>query len=353
MPPRLRPDSTIHVGDAIIAEMRAAHLPFEPRQFEFWFAYKDGRNTALIAAANEIKQRTGALTSADIDKLHEAHLSPWRMAERPDAIAARMSAKLSELSAALEHALGTTKAQRETLAAETAELSVASALTLQDVLGAIDRLGLVTRESQARFTQLEARVDAVGREVGNLRQQLSAIQAECATDPTTALPGRSAFDATLAKALAAAAQSRRPLAVLFCDLDYFASFNENFGNFTGDQVLRSVGLLLSSHLRPGGVTARFASDQFAALMPDAGGREAVAQADRFRQVLMSHEMIPHPNGAGRLTVSIGVADAVKGDSVESLLRRAQKALDIAKREGRNRVVLMTPDGPIWDIERRA
>ena len=354
MPPaRVRPDNSIHVGDAIVAEIQTARTPFEPRQFEFWFAYKSARNTALNAAANDIKKRNGTLSGADIERLHETYLSPWRMAARPDDIAAHMAAKLQDLSAALEHALGTTKAQRETLAAETAELAIASALTLHDVLCAIDRLTHVTKESQSRFALLEARVDAVSREIGTLRQQLSSVQADCATDPTTALPGRTAFDAALANALAEAAETRQPLAVLLCDLDYFAGFNENFGNFAGDQVLRSVGLLLGAHLRPGDVTARFASDQFAALLPGVRAREAAAAADRFRQVLMAHELIAHPNGAGRLTVSIGVADAIKGDTPEFLLHRAQNGLRVAKREGRNRVVEMSPDGPIWDMERRA
>src|SRR5205085_10650598 len=153
------------------------------------------------AAADDIKNRNGALSGADIERLHEIHLSPWRMGSHPDDVAAHMATKLQDLSAALEHALGTAKAQRETLAAETAELTIASALTLHDVLSAIDRLTCVTKESQSRFALLEARVDAVGREIGALRQQLSCVHADCATDPTTALPGRAAFDATVAKAL--------------------------------------------------------------------------------------------------------------------------------------------------------
>jgi len=354
MPPaRTRPEKSVNIGDAIVADIRDAHLSFEPRQFEFWFAYKSGRNTALNAAANDIRKRNGALTDADIEHLHATFLSPWRLATGPDEVAAHMAAKLQDLSAALEHALGTTKAQRETLAAETAELTIASALTLHDVLSAIDRLSHVTRESQSRFEMLEARVDAVGREIGALRRQLSTVQADCATDPTTALPGRAAFDAALAKALVGATETRQPLSVLLCDIDYFAAFNESFGNFTGDQVLRSVGLLLRSHLRPNDLTAHFEGDQFAVVLPQTRASAAVALGDRFRQVLMAHELIPHPNGAGRLTASIGVADAINGDKPEFLLRRAQNGLAIAKREGRNRVVEMTPDGPIWEMERRA
>src|SRR5437899_4932341 len=88
----IRPDNKVHVGDAVVAEMRAARMPFAPHQFEFWFAYRHGRNTALNAAANEIKQRNGALSDTDVEQLHENYLSPWRMAARPDDVAAHMAA---------------------------------------------------------------------------------------------------------------------------------------------------------------------------------------------------------------------------------------------------------------------
>src|ERR1043166_3374964 len=284
-------DHGIYLGDMIAAEMRAARLPFGPRQFEFWFAYKSGRNAALNAAANAIKSRNGALTGPDIDRLHETYLSPWRMAEKPDAVAARMSAKLQELAATLESAIDTAQAQRQTFAAEAGELAITTALTLHDVLGAIDRLGQSSREGQARFALLEARVDTVAREIGALRDQLAAVRTDCAADPTTALPGRAAFDATLAKSLAEAAETRQPMAGLLCDLDYFAAFNENFGNLVGDQVLRAIGMLFKAHLRPDDMAARFESDQFAAILPRMRAKEAVACAERFRQALMAHELI--------------------------------------------------------------
>ena len=67
---------------------------------------------------------------------------------------------------------------------------------------------------------------------------------------------------------------------------------------------------------------------------------------------MAQVFAEHPNGAGRVTVSIGVADAIKGDTPDFLLRRAVMGLKVAKREGRNRVVEMSPDGPIWEAKRR-
>jgi diguanylate cyclase len=221
------------------------------------------------------------------------------------------------------------------------------------VLGSIDRLTQSTRESQVRYALLEARMDAMSREVGALKQQLSAVRTECRTDPTTALPNRTVFDAALAQALDEAAATRQPVSVVLCNLDYFAAFNESFGTYVGDQVLRSICLLFKAHMRPTDTIARFGGDAFVAILPQLRARDAVASAERFRQVLMAQQLIPGVNGAGRVTVSIGVADAIKGDTPQFLLRRVANGLDVAKREGRNRVVEMTPDGPIWDAERRA
>jgi diguanylate cyclase len=346
-------DHRIYLGDTIVAELRASGLPLDPRQFEVWFAYKSGRSATLKAEADAIRARNGVLTAADFERLHDAHLSPYRMSERPDAVMARLSSRLQELAQSIEGTIDASQSQRAALTAETAELSVNAALTVQDVLGSIDRLSQSTRDAQVRYALLEARMDAMSREVGALRQQLAAVRAECEADPITALPHRGPFEAALLKALDAAAVTEQPLSVVLCNVDYFSAFNENFGTFVGDQVLRSICLLFKAHLRAHDTVARFAGDAFAAILPDFGGGEAVACAERFRQLLMAQQFIPGVNGAGRVTISIGVADAAAGDTTERLMQRATTALKIAKREGRNRVVEMRVDGPVWARERRA
>lgn len=346
-------DHRTYLGDAIVEELRAARLPFEPRQFEFWFTLKAGHNAALSAAANAITARSGALTAADIEGLHQACLSPWRMAKGPDAAAARLTESLDDIAVTLDGAIGLARAQCKTLAAGAKHLSEDKSLSPKEVLTAIDRLTQATTESQARFALLEARIDAASREIGALKQELSAVRAECHLDPTTALPNRAMFNATLEKGLSEAAEARQPISVMLCNLDYFTAFNENFGHCVGDEVLRSIGSLFKAQMRNGDTIARFSGDEFAAILPHMRASDAVACAERFRQALMAQELVRHPNDAGHVTVSIGVADAIKGDTPEFLLRRAGNGLKVAKREGRNRVVEMTPDGPTWSAERRA
>ncbi len=172
-------DSRSHVGDAIVAELRNSGLPLEPREFEFWFAYKNGQNPALNAAANEIKSKQGALTARDIERLHEAHLSPWRIAERPDTMMTRLDQKLRDVALTLEGAIGAAQAQRTTLTAEAVRLGDPDTLSLQHVLSVVDRLAAATKEGQARLAALEVRMGGATREIGALREQFSAVRAEC------------------------------------------------------------------------------------------------------------------------------------------------------------------------------
>jgi diguanylate cyclase (GGDEF)-like protein len=106
-------------------------------------------------------------------------------------------------------------------------------------------------------------------------------------------------------------------------------------------------------MRPADTVARFSGDAFAAILPQMNGREAATCAERFRQMLMAQQMVPHANGAGRVTASIAVTEAIKGDTLEALLRRALGGLKVAKREGRNRVVEMSAEGPVWSAGRKA
>src|SRR4029079_18972135 len=93
------------------------------------------------------------------------YLSPLRLGERPDVAATRLAGQVQDLALSIQGTIDAAQAQREAFAAETAELSVNAALTLQDVLGSIDRLSQSTQESQVRYALLEARMDAMSREV--------------------------------------------------------------------------------------------------------------------------------------------------------------------------------------------
>ena len=350
-PAKTAPRAPVALGDAILAELRTGKLPSGPQHFELWFAYKTGRTPALNVAVDEIRARR-ELTSEDIERLYGQHLSPWRMSAGLADLTDDLAEELHGVAATLDSALGSALAQREILMAESCDLSIAGALTLRRILEAVDRLMHSAKDGQARFSLIDARLKAAAGEIGALRRQIDTVRTHCQTDPLTSLPNRNSFERLLSALLTQTQAARAPLALALCDLDYFSAFNDSFGQGVGDEALRAVAVLLQTHMRNGDVVSRIGDDEFAIILPRTRISDAITLAERFRQVLITHEFIAGAPGNGRLTVSIGVADAIKGDLSEYLSRRAGNGLKVAKKEGRNRVVEMTPDGPVWTAKRR-
>jgi two-component system, cell cycle response regulator len=167
-------------------------------------------------------------------------------------------------------------------------------------------------------------------------ERITSMQAELITlatvDSLTGLLTRRAFVAAAERMLQRAAAGRH-FCVLICDLDKFKAINDTYGHETGDLVLRKVSGVLRSLDRPAG---RLGGEEVALLI-DGHLDEAVDLAERLRESVGSLAIRAEGRTIG-VTCSIGAAEWEPGDTVDSLLRRADAALYEAKRTGRNRVV---------------
>ena len=172
---------------------------------------------------------------------------------------------------------------------------------------------------------------------GELRAANERLAEEATTDPLTGLPNKRALETALRRDLARASREEQPLSVIVVDVDHFKRFNDDFGHTIGDEVLRSLGGLLSEHVRAGDVPARFGGEEFVVVLPNTDTTGAQQLAERIRTEL---ERMPVPEGIPTVTASFGVA-SVQGpgceDQAQPLFDRADKALYAAKQSGRNRV----------------
>ena len=169
-------------------------------------------------------------------------------------------------------------------------------------------------------------------------QAAALLQREASTDSLTGLPHRRGFEVALEVALDAARGStehaRRSqdvpsheVAVLLVDLDDFKAVNDSQGHLAGDELLRRVAGLLESALRSQDQLFRLGGDEFASVLDVADAQEAAAVAHRLLAAARSDP------GAGG--VSIGVAVARPGESSEELLTRADEALYVVKKAGKD------------------
>jgi diguanylate cyclase (GGDEF)-like protein/hemerythrin-like metal-binding protein/PAS domain S-box-containing protein len=166
-------------------------------------------------------------------------------------------------------------------------------------------------------------------------RRTAELQALSVTDPLTGVGNRRRLVQALESELRRAARYERPLTALFVDLDRFKDVNDRFGHEAGDDVLVRVAATLRAGLRDVDVIGRWGGEEFVALLVETDLAEGGRVAERLREAVaaLRFEVMP----ARTITVSVGVAEWRAGETGDALLRRADRALYTAKRDGRDRV----------------
>lgn len=189
------------------------------------------------------------------------------------------------------------------------------------------------------------------QELGNLESSLSALMypmrnallyraatLSALRDPLTDTGNRTAMDQTLQREIEMSRRHLQPLSLLMLDIDHFKHINDNHGHSAGDDVLRGVAASIKSQLRNVDMVFRFGGEEFLILLSNTGREAAAMVGERLRFAAQAKNFSADGNLI-ELTVSLGCSTLLPGESVESLLRRADSALYVAKREGRNRLAM--------------
>jgi len=199
-----------------------------------------------------------------------------------------------------------------------------------------DVSGLAERFAAEAVLAVESDAEAQAR-----RRLEDQLRRQALHDPLTDLANRTLFTDRVAHALDLHERDRRPLGVLFCDLDDFKHVNDSFGHTTGDALLTQVSDRLRRTLRPGDTLARLGGDEFAVLVEDGGnsvevGRR-IADALRTSFSIGDHELAVHAS------IGIAVVEAsMATPSCEDLLGNADIAMYEAKNNGKNKMSLFRP-----------
>lgn len=157
-------------------------------------------------------------------------------------------------------------------------------------------------------------------------------------EPLTGLHNRRRLDLDLASI-----STEEEVAYVMVDIDHFKNFNDTNGHAAGDEALRQVSALLQASVRPNDLVYRYGGEEFCVLLPATSADEAAVVAERARAAVEAAQipgMEHQPDGV--VTISVGVSDSAFG-SPDDLVERADAALYVSKRNGRNRVTLSPTD----------
>jgi diguanylate cyclase (GGDEF)-like protein len=169
-----------------------------------------------------------------------------------------------------------------------------------------------------------------------LERRCQNLHERATKDPLTQVANRAEFDKMHAAFVMTHQSQGFPCSLIVSDIDHFKRVNDNYGHQAGDAVLKNFATLLNNGCRAGDLVARYGGEEFVMLCADCDIGGAFRRAEEIRVALAD---IPQQAlGGKRITASFGVTEAQPGDTPETMLRRADRALYQAKGQGRNAVV---------------
>jgi two-component system cell cycle response regulator len=175
-------------------------------------------------------------------------------------------------------------------------------------------------------------VNDTARQYGRLWEEHRLMQTLALCDALTDLPNRRACEMTLRREMARSKREGKPLSVVLLDVDHFKAINDRFGHEAGDRVLVGIAQVLRDNLRASDAPARWAGDEFVAVLPTTGLAQAQLVAERIRRAVTESGMGAGPS---QITITLGITQLSVGEDIASLLARADRNLYQAKRDGRN------------------
>ena len=181
--------------------------------------------------------------------------------------------------------------------------------------------------------------ESIGTTLGNLRLR-DNLKRLSVRDALTGLFNRRHLEETLSLELPRAARGGSPLSLIILDLDNFKRFNDTFGHDAGDMVLRALGDAITRNLRQGDVAFRYGGEEFVIVLPGTGPAQGAAAAERVRTAVEGLRLGYDGRSLSGFSASIGLATFPEcGETAETLILAADRALYAAKAGGKNRVTM--------------
>ncbi len=332
---------TLGYADTAMGQIRALKQAATPRNFEVWYTYATGHNQALNQDINETLVREGRLAESDLARVYDKHLSPIRLSEKIDEVGNQIVGEIEQVMSMIDAAIGSSSEFSDSLAGVQEHFN--SNADREQLHLIVETLVRATKEVEQANSSLQKRLVDSRQEISTLQENLEVVRTESLTDPLTTLSNRKFFEDSIVRMIEECKNKDMPLSVILTDIDHFKKFNDTFGHLTGDQVLRLVAMAMKNNVKGQDVAARYGGEEFVVLLPKTALTAAVTVADHIRRAVMGKELMRRSTGEtlGRVTISLGVATWHKGDTVASLLERADNCLYAAKHAGRNCVVAET------------
>jgi len=195
---------------------------------------------------------------------------------------------------------------------------------------------LQLKETEKTLEQMGKRINGIKKEAEEIKKRAEEIELQSLYDKLTGLYNRKAYDQKIVESIANHTRYNVPSSLMFCDIDFFKKINDTFGHKVGDLALKKLASLLKEKLRVNDFISRYGGEEFAVILPHTSLNDAQKAAEGLRSYI-DKALFSYNNKTISLKISIGISSFKKDDNAETVMERADSALYLAKKAGRNTV----------------
>jgi len=221
---------------------------------------------------------------------------------------------------------------------------IEQAKSIQDIAPVLKEMVSATRtmaqDSQTARDELQGmkkRAEATETEIAKLHQELDRVSAQARHDPLTGALNRQGLDEAVKREVSKVKRQDSPLSVALLDIDNFKKLNDSLGHATGDAALTHLATVTREVMRPQDTLARYGGEEFVILMPDTALDNGVEAMVRLQRELTKRFFLAGTEKV-LITFSAGVAQLGAEETGPEAIKRADQAMYLAKRAGKNRVL---------------
>jgi diguanylate cyclase len=208
---------------------------------------------------------------------------------------------------------------------------------LKDVVGATRTMAHDSLSARDELRGMREKALATEAELAKLHQELDRVSSQARHDPLTGALNRKGLDEVLEREIAHVRRKETPLCLALLDIDNFKQLNDQLGHATGDAALAHLVTVARAAMRPQDTLARYGGEEFVILLPDTALANGVEAMTRLQRELTKQFFLAGTEKV-LITFSAGVAQLAADETGPAAIKRADQAMYLAKRSGKNRVL---------------
>ncbi|PCI22719.1 MAG: diguanylate cyclase [Piscirickettsiaceae bacterium] len=308
-----------------------------PLNYAVFYSYISGESQALKERIKNIIDQKQSFSATLMNDLHEKYLGGGVVFAAQEGVQQGLKKIILEFSEGIKIINDGTQEFDTSLVSHSEELSSTSDSDATKMI--LQQIMQDTRAMSKSAQAAQEKMEETNLEINRIKEELEAVKKTAEEDALTGLKNRGAFDSFIYQVVHESNRSTTPHLIML-DIDHFKRINDNFGHLVGDRVIRYISALMRQIIGEEHHIARYGGEEFAIVINNKSLDETLQLTEKIRIAMSNSKLQRKDSGEtiGQVTVSAGISTLQNGDTIDSFIDRADKALYNAKETGRNKVI---------------